>query len=291
MKLFDSHCHLNFRAYQRDREEVIKRTIDSGTKVITVGTNLRTSREAVEIASTHDGVYASIGLHPIHLSKDIEETDSFDGEEYSFTTKSEVFDKAAFFELSKNKKVVAVGECGLDYFHAKDYCDDGITEEQYKDLQKETFYEILGFAREIDKPIIIHCRDAYDDLIEILSSYGDNSDGASAEIGVKGVVHCFSGNLQQAQQILNLGLYIGITCIVTFPNAKELQSIVAGLPLDRLLIETDAPYLAPQEHRGERNEPAYVRFAAKKIAELKNMPFDEVATQTHENAKKLFNIT
>ncbi len=281
---------MNFRAYQDDREEVIARALSQEIGMITVGTNRKTSKEAIAIAEQHDGVYASIGLHPIHLTKDITENDIFEGEEYTFTTTAERFDKRDFFELAKSDVVVAVGECGLDYFHLDDYIAEEMTTEEYKDLQKETFYEILGFAREIDKPLIIHCRDAYEDLIEILSAYGDNSDNASAQAGIHGVVHCFGGTLEQAQQLMDIGLYIGLTCIVTFPKANEVQEIATKIPLERLLVETDAPYLAPQEHRGKRNEPSYVQYAVKKIAELRGISYDEVAEQTTKNTRELFQL-
>ncbi|PIW37135.1 MAG: hydrolase TatD [Candidatus Kerfeldbacteria bacterium CG15_BIG_FIL_POST_REV_8_21_14_020_45_12] len=290
MKFVDTHAHVNFRAFSEDADQVIQTALVSGVNMINVGTNFATSQRSVEIAERTPGMWAAIGLHPIHLAKDITETAKFSGEEYSFTTKSELFDKRKFFELAQSPSVVAVGESGLDYFHLEDFKHPDMTAEQFVERQKETLYEILGFAREIERPHIFHCRDAYDEFADIVRQFGDNSDGGSVGAGVRGVVHCFTGSWEQAEKLLELGLYIGFTGIVTFPNAQSLQDIARRVPLDRLLIETDSPYLAPQAVRGQRNEPSHVIHVAEKIAELKGLSLEEVALATTQNAISLFQL-
>lgn len=288
--LVDTHCHVNFEAYTDDDRAVIDRALSSGVRMINVGTNYKTSKKAVHIAEQiGDGMVAAIGVHPIHLAKNITETANFNGETYEFTTKSEQFDKRLYFQLAQSDKVVAVGESGLDYFHLDDFKAPDMTVKEYVELQKETLYEILGFAREIGKPHIFHCRDAYDDFIDMVRQFNDNSDGGSGPGGeVRGTVHCFTGTVAQAEKILELGLYIGFTGIVTFPNAETLRDVARMVPLDRMLLETDAPYLAPQAVRGQRNEPAHVRYVAEFLAELKGVSIEEFAAQTTRNANALF---
>lgn len=289
MQLIDTHCHVNFNAFEIDTKDVIGRALTAGIQMINVGTNYKTSIKSVQCAEEiGEGMWAAIGVHPIHLAKAITETASFNGKEYSFTTKSEQFDKRAYFQLAKSPKVVAVGESGLDYYHLEDFKAPDMTAAEFVELQKETLYEILGFAREIKKPHIFHCRDAYDDFVEMVQEFGHIETGA--EEPVRGVVHCFTGSMEQAEKILDLDLYIGFTGIVTFPNAKELQAIATRVPLERMLLETDSPYLAPQPVRGQRNEPAHVQYVAEKIAELKNISVEEVAAVTTQNARTLFKL-
>lgn len=291
-QLIDSHAHVEFGAFNDDWKEVVNRAFEQGIQLVNVGTNLKTSKAAVDMAEkVGDGMWATIGIHPIHLAKDIKETASFNGDEYSFVTKRESFDKRDYFELAQHPKVVAIGESGLDFFHIDDFKGDDMTGEQFKELQREVFYEILGFAREVGKPHVFHCRDAYDEFVEMVKEFSDNSDGGSGDgYKVRGVVHCYTGNREQAQKILDLGLYIGFTGIVTFPNAKELQEVAKMVPLDRMLIETDSPYLAPQPVRGQRNEPMYVEHVAEKIAELKGISVEEVAEATVKNTIELFDL-
>lgn len=292
IQLIDSHCHVNFAAFKDDWRAVVDRARESGVGMINVGTNFATSKKSVELAEeVGEGMWASIGVHPIHLAKAITESASFNGEEYSFTTKQEVFDKRRYFQIAQSKKVVAIGESGLDYFHLDDFKADNMTAKEYVQLQKETLYEILTLGRELELPHIFHCRDAYDDFIEIVQDFNDNSDGGGQEGGeVRGVVHCFTGNIEQARKILELGLYIGFTGIVTFPNAKELQAVAQFVPLDRMLLETDSPYLAPQAVRGERNEPAHVVHVAEQMALLKGESIETVRAQTLENTRLALNL-
>ena len=290
VRIIDTHCHVNFQPYREDWKQVVERAFDAGVGMINVGTNLQTSTRAVEIAEeVEEGMMASVGLHPIHLAKDIRESATFNGKEYSFTTTVELFDKRKFFDIAQSPKVVGVGESGLDYFHLDDFRSAEITGGQYISLQQETLYEILGFAREIGKPHIFHCRDAYDDFATLVQQFTETQDTTGAG-AVRGVVHCFTGTWEQAQKMMDLGFYIGFTGIVTFPNAKALQEVARQVPLDRMLLETDSPYLAPQPVRGHRNEPAHVWHVAEQIAVLKGISRDAVAQQTTQNAAALFGL-
>ena len=258
--MIDSHCHPQFPQYDLDREGMIKRALDAGIQMICVGTDLEMSKKAIELAEKYDSMWASIGLHP----------NDYLGEE---------FDEAAYGELLKQDKVVATGEIGLDYYRTAEPAE--------QKFQKERFIKQLELARKADKPLILHCRDsktgstgrAYPQMIEILSS-GYASNG--------GVVHSYTGDLEGAKQFLELGLYLGFNGIITF--ARQYDDVVKYTPLDRILLETDAPFLAPEPYRGKRNEPSYVAEVAKKIAEIKKISFEEVAATTTESCKKLFNI-
>lgn len=269
--LVDYHCHVNFAVFKDDADEVIKRALEGSVFMILIGTQIDTSRRAIEIAEKYDkGVYASIALHPIHLEK-IE----MDKDEGGFTSRAEVFDFSKYKELALNKKVVAVGECGLDYHHTQSH-----------DMQKKTFEQHLDLADDLELPVIIHCRgskenpdDAYNDVLKILKQ---------RQLKHGGAIHCFMSTLDIAQEFLKLGLYIGFTGVITFKNAPEYKEIIRELPLEKILVETDAPYLAPMPYRGKRNEPLYVRYVAEKIAEIKELDKEKVEKQLFENTLKLF---
>ncbi|OGN00894.1 MAG: hypothetical protein A3I26_00590 [Candidatus Yanofskybacteria bacterium RIFCSPLOWO2_02_FULL_43_10] len=259
-KIFDSHCHPQMAQYNKDREEVIRRALEKGVFMICVGTDLETSRQAIELAQKHEGVWATVGLHP---------NDNL----------NEKFEPEKYRELLQQERVVAFGEIGLDYYRTEKPED--------QKFQKERFIQQLELAKELKKPLILHCRDgksgstgpAYRDMIEILSrGYVING----------GVMHSFTGTTEEARQFLDLGLYLGFNGIITF--ARQYDNIVREVPLERILLETDAPYLTPEPHRGKRNEPAYVIEVAKKIAELKNEPFEKVVEQTTKNCRKLFGL-
>ena len=232
-------------------------TVD--VSMICIGTDYKTSKSGIELAQRHDMVWATVGLHP---------NDNV-GEE---------FDIATYRELLKQPKVVAIGEIGLDYYRTEK------SEDQEK--QKERFKQQLSLARESGLPLVLHCRDgksgstgrAYPDMIEILKSYPE----------VRGVVHSCTASLDEAKQFLELGFYLGFNGIITF--ARMYDEVVRFAPLDRILLETDAPYLTPEPYRGQRNEPSYVIEVAKKLAELKNEPLERVIEQTFQNCKHLFNI-
>ncbi|MFA5359093.1 MAG: TatD family hydrolase [Patescibacteria group bacterium] len=287
--LVDSHCHVNFNAYSKDAEDVIRRSLANNTWLVNIGSQLSTSRRTIKIAQNYQkGVYAVVGLHPIHLTQDITESAKFDGKEYKFVTRQEVFDYDTYRKLAKSSdKVVALGEVGLDYYYFDEMKDDP---DKIKKIQVETLNKFIDLADELNLPLVLHCRGtkkdvygAYDDLLEILRLKVKNKK-------LKGVVHCFGGNLVQAKGFIDFGFYIGFTGIITFKKSLELREIAKIIPLEKILVETDAPFLAPEPHRGERNEPIYVEFVAKKIAEVRAVSFEEVARTTTANAKKLFGI-
>jgi len=310
--MIDSHCHLQFNAYKEDREEVIKRCLERGVACNVVGTQKDTSRLAVELAEQYEGLYATIGLHPIHIT-----STEVDEEEIFFKSREEIFDEAYYGGLAKSKKVIAVGECGLELFHLPPDAD------KHKILEQQTkqFIAQADFAAKHNLPLVIHVRDAYDEMVEVLHSViARTSPGRGrgnlptisqqSHVGeiaslpmvarndmVRGVMHCFSGNWTQASQFLDLGLYLGFTGVITFPAKKtalqahfDLIEVVKNTPIDRILIETDAPYLAPQAYRGQRCEPWMVVETAKKIAEIKELSTEEVIQTVDKNAKMLFSI-
>jgi TatD DNase family protein len=291
--LIDSHCHVNFNAYKEDGEEVIKRSLDQQVWLINIGSQSATSERSIRIADKYPvGVYAVVGLHPIHLMQDVTETASFEGETYEFTTRQEDFDKEKYRGLAKSsKKVVGLGETGLDYWYFDEFSEARINEA--KKIQKRVFEEFIDLSVELGLPLVIHCRGtkadlygAYDDAYEILRA-------ASEKYGrpLRGVIHCFTGTAQQTRKFLDLGFFIGFTGLITFKKKVEwLWEIVRQTPLEKILIETDAPFLSPEPHRGKRNEPAYVRLVAQKVAELKGLPLEKIAEVTTANARELFGI-
>ncbi len=266
--LIDTHCHLDFKGFDEDRDEVIKRARDAGVeKIINVGCDLEQSKNSIALAEKYDFIFASVGLHP-------QEANNVDDKTFSELGK-----------LSEHPKAVAIGECGLEY-------SGPAGRDLNKEKQKEVFLRQLELSGKIQKPLIIHCRSAYDDLIEILNSSakGGSASGGKSSIlnSPPGVIHFFSGNLEQAKQLLDLGFFISFTGLITF--VKDYDKIIQFIPLDKILIETDAPFVAPVPYRGKRNEPAYIVETAKKIAEIKNMSFNEVVEQTSKNALNLFSL-
>lgn len=275
--LIDSHSHINFAQFSKDADAVIKRALDNDTRLIIVGSQYSTSKRAVEIAEKYDSmVYAAIGLHPIHLEYQ-EYEDVIDGEKIMFHTRAEEFNEEKYKELAGNEKVVAIGETGLDYYRVQDKDRDKMLIKQIAVLKQH-----VKLAIEVDKPVIFHCRDAYAELAEVLDDYSDLS----------GVVHCFSDSWEMAEEFLNKNLYLGFTGIITFKNKAldGLREVVKKAPLDRILVETDCPYLCPEPFRGKRNEPLYVQYVAKKVAEIRGISLNEVMEATSFNAKKLFKI-
>lgn len=271
--LIDTHSHLNFKVYDRDREEVIKRTQKEGVICIDVGTKYETSKNAIKLAENNENIYAAIGMHPIHIKTDLMKL-KMDEEEGAFTPLGEEFDKEKYRELFKNKKVVAIGEVGLDYY----YKPKGTgKKEKFKEKQKEVFIQQLDLAKELDLPVIIHCRMAHEDVLDILK-----------DRNLRGVIHCFTGTWDEAQKYLDLGFYIGINGIIF---KFDIDEVIKKAPLDKILVETDCPYLTPTaEGKDKRNEPIFVKHVVQKIADLRGMTFDEIANKTTENAKKLFKI-
>jgi len=261
MNLVDTHCHLDFGHYDKDREIVIERAWARGlTRILVPGVDIPTSQAAIQLAESHSNIYAAVGVHP-------NSTNSWD--KWSLD---------ALEILAAHPKVVAIGEIGLDYYRDK----------APRELQREVFLAQLKLARRLDLPVVIHIRNAdpgnracISDVINCLSSH-------ESKLGHPGVVHSYSGNLDEAGYLLSLGFYIGITGPVTFKTASALRTLVASLPLERLLIETDGPFLTPHPQRGKRNEPAYVHYIADKLAEVLNLPLNTIADITSENAARLF---
>ncbi|MFH1460916.1 MAG: TatD family hydrolase [Patescibacteria group bacterium] len=280
--LIDTHAHANFNVYQDDGDQIIKRALDENIWLINIGAQYSTSQRAVEYAKKYkEGVYAVVGLHPIHVNKGGFEKE-WDGavSEREF----EEFDSEKYKKLLENPKVVAMGEIGLDYF-------EGITEKQ-KEKQKQVFMEQLDLARQMDKPIVFHCRKAYHDLIELLKMFNLGCAGCPMGGGcapkLKGALHCFMGRWSQAEKFLEMDFYFGFNGLITY--ARDYDKVIKNLPLEKILLETDCPYLTPEPHRDKRNEPLYVKYVAEKIAEIKGIKFEQVVEQTTKNAKELFNI-
>jgi len=291
--LADSHCHLQFNGYNENRVEVTKRCQNNGMLLNIVGTQQDTSRKAVELAEQFNNFYATIGLHPVHIN-----SAELDEEESSFITREEKFDKDYYRQLAKSKKVIGIGECGIDLFHIP----KNVPVADILDKQKEEFIKQIELARELNLALVIHIRNsdnselpnAYDEVLKIFNSRELENKSSGESVGV---IHCYGGNPSQAQKFLDAGFYLGITGIITFAPKKsnpqpslDLVEIVKNTPLERLLIETDSPYLAPQKYRGQQCEPWMVAEVAKKIAEIKNLKIEEVIKITSENFKKLFKI-
>ncbi len=251
----DTHAHLDRDDFNSDRERVVSRAREAGVEqIITIGINLPSSGQAVAIAEQCEGVFAAVGIHP-HDAKGITQ---------------ETYDRLK--HLAENPRVVAIGETGLDFF--KEYSP--------RKEQEICFRGQIQLARKLRLPLVIHDRDAHERIIEILR------EERAEDIG--GVFHCFSGDDALARQCLDMGFYVSIAGTITFPKATVMRDVVKRIPLDRLLIETDAPFLAPVPHRGKRNEPAYVIHVAQKVAEVKGIPAAEVARCTQKNARALFKL-
>jgi TatD DNase family protein len=266
----DTHAHLDAPRFDADLDAVLRRAREAGVRsIVTVGADLTSSRAAVALAERHEGVYATVGVHP---------------------HEAHTVDRSALNELrdlAAHPLVVAVGEIGLDYYR----------DLSPRDAQRFAFESQLALAVEVSRPVVIHIRDqrdragAYDDVLSVLRTWSSGLQSIdSPTLTSPGVLHCFSGTPEVAQVALDLGFYLGVDGPVTFPNAHALQSMVAELPLEHLLLETDCPYLAPQARRGKRNEPAYLPYIAEKIAELKGLSPSEVARTTTRNAQYLFSL-
>jgi len=253
--LIDSHAHLEMPEFRKDLEEVIQRAKESGVEYIfTVGTEKKDWKRALEIANTHPSIYAILGIHP-HNAKEI------DDQTYPVLK-----------ELCHHEKVKAYGEIGLDFFRNL----------SPRDIQMKRFREQIELAKELGLPIVIHDREAHRETMEILKSE------KAEECG--GIIHCFSGDDEMAKACTDMGFYISIPGSITFKNAESFREIVKRIPLDSLLVETDAPFLTPEPFRGKRNEPSYVRYTAQKVAEIKKVSFDQVAEATTENAMRVYRL-
>ena len=255
VSLIDTHCHLDMAAYKADLDDVIIRAQGAGVaKIVTIGIDLKSSQEAIKLASQYSGVYATIGVHP-HDAKD-------------FTPETE----SALQTLAHKEKVVAYGEIGLDF--VKKYSPS--------EIQLEVFRRQVVIGKELQLPLIIHDREAHNEIYQILKDHGPYPKG--------GIIHCFSGDATDANRFMELGFLISIPGVVTFNKAEILQKAVHEIPAESLLIETDGPFLAPIPKRGKRNEPAYSLYTAAKVADIKDMSLDDLAIQTTLNANRLFSI-
>ena len=283
-KYIDIHSHVNFKAFDEDRDEVIKRVLDNDTWMINVGTQLDTSRSAVELANKYDeGVYAIVGLHPIHTGASFHDEKELGVGGAEFTSRGEVFNKEVYREFLKDPKVVGIGECGLDYYRMD---TDSI------EKQKVAFIEQIQLANEVDKPLMLHIRnnpkdnthDAYLDALELLNKYYTRKGPDMAS----GDVHFFAGSIEIANKFLNFGFTLSFTGVITFTN--DYDEVIKNTPLDRIMSETDCPYVTPVPYRGNRNEPLYVSEVVKRIALVKDIPVEKVAEAIFKNAKRVFNI-
>ncbi len=291
--IIDTHSHLNFKAYDNDRDEVIKRTQQAEVICIDVGTKFETSRNAVKLAEQNENIFAVIGLHPIHIKTDLLKL-KMDEIEGGFEPLGEEFNKAKYLELAKSsKKVVAIGEIGLDYYYRP---KSKTKREQHKELQKSIFIKQLELAEELNLPVMVHTRMAHEDTVSILKNYQLQA----TSYKLRGVIHGFVGTLPEAQKYLELGFYLGINGIIfKFNETSEavrlgqvdVDGVIKNCPLEKILTETDCPYLTPpQEGKETRNEPIFVKHIIQKIADIKGLSFDEVTGATTQNAKNLFGI-
>lgn len=254
--LFDTHAHLNDDAFKEDLEETILRAKENGVKLINlVGFDDKSIKRALEISEQYDDIYLTLGWHPV-------EAIDFNEEKYNMIKEIAL----------NNPKVVAIGEIGLDYHWDK----------SPKDVQKEVFKKQIQLAKEVNKPIVIHCRDAMGDVLEILK------EEKAKEVG--GIMHCFTGSVESMKLALKENFYISLGGPVTYKNAKHPKEVAKECPIDRLLIETDCPYLPPVPYRGKRNEVGYVKYVAQEIADLRETNYDSIAQATYENACRLFKI-
>lgn len=253
--LIDTHCHLDFKDFDTDRDDVIKRAAAEGVKyIINVGSSMEGSKKASELACNYDCIFASLGVHP----------------HGAVTVNEDVISKIR--DMARGKKIVAIGEVGLDYYR----------NDSPQDAQRSVFRKFIRLSADLNLPLIIHNREADDDTIAILRE----ETGGRA----RGVMHCFSGGESFLKRCLDIGLHISFTCNVTFKNAGKLRAVVKNAPIDRIFLETDAPFLAPQAFRGQRNEPSYVKYLAREIAGVKGMAEGEVADITSKNAADFFGL-
>lgn len=291
-RYFDIHTHVNFKAFDEDRDAVIARALEADTWMINVGTQVDTSRKAIELAHKYkEGVYACIGLHPIHTDKSFHdekelgpsfaEASDGQGKKEGFFSRGEIFDKDIYREMLKDKKVIAVGECGLDYYHM---------DSESIEKQKKAFIEQIELAQEFDKALMLHIRNPED---KSKNAYADVAEILAKHPGVRGVSHFFAGSVEDMKRFVEMGIYISFAGAITYkpkPEICDYVSVIKETPLEFILTDTDAPYVAPVPFRGRRNEPSYVCEIVKKIAEIKELPVKEVAETIIQNVKKVFKI-
>lgn len=275
MKYFDIHTHLNFSAFDSDRDEVIARALDAGVGMINVGTQKDTSKKAIEIAEKYEkGVYAIVGIHPIHTSQSFHDKEEIGGE--GFNSRAEDFNLEYYEELARNEKVVAIGETGLDYYHL---------DEDSEKKQVEIFEHHIELANKLEKPLMLHIRGSKDGS---RNAYKDTLDILKSKSKTRGNAHFFAGTMDEANEFLDLGFSISFTAVIT--RTSDYDELVKFVPLDMIMSETDAPYVPPANHKGKRNEPLYVREVAERIAEIRKEDKDKVLRALVNNAIERFNI-
>lgn len=284
MQFFDTHAHVNFKDFKDDADEVIRRSLDNNTWLVLVGAEYKTSNRALNYANKYEsGVYAAIGLHPTHLEEVIAHSSDEKGST-QYLTRGEDFDYATYEKLAKFEKVVAIGEIGLDYYHL-DLSGDIAA---IKKKQKKVLLEQLRLARSLNLPVIIHCRQAHDDLLPLLQDFRKENRHLIDSTRPWGVIHCYSGDENLAWEYFKLGFMISFTGLITFSQMWD--DLIRKIPLEKIMIETDCPYMTPEPYRGQRNEPLLVQYVANRIAEIKNIKLEKVAEVTTENAKRFFGV-
>ncbi len=251
MKLIDSHCHLDNERFNGDRDEVLARIEEKLEFAVNIGYDLESSKRSIELAEKHEFIYAVVGIHPTDIGGYTDEVE------------------AELEAMARHPKVLAVGEIGLDYHWMTDP----------KEKQQEIFRRQMEMARRTGKPVVIHTREATRDTLDILKEYPD----------VRGIVHCYPGSYESAAEIMD-NYYFGVGGVLTFKNSKKLKETVEKLPMERIVIETDCPYLTPEPYRGKRNEPVYVEHIAQRIAEVKGISYEEVVRISNENTKKAYGM-
>jgi TatD DNase family protein len=276
MKYFDAHTHVNFVAYKDDTEATIERAKAAGVGMNIVGTQFDTSSAAVALAERFENAWATIGLHPIHTSKSYHDEKELGEGGKEFTSRGEHYDISKYEALGRHPRVIAFGECGLDYYRV---------DESTKDAQVDAFIQQIELANTLQKPLMLHIRpgvgeggNAYDDALQVLAAHAK----------VRGDVHFFAGDWNVAQKFLELGFTLSFTGVITF--TQDYDEVVRNTPLDMLLCETDAPYVTPAPHRGKRNEPAYVPYVVERIAQIKHESVERTAGQLLANAARVFAI-
>ncbi len=269
MQYFDAHTHVNFVAFNEDSDATIARAKDLQIGMNIVGTQFDTSKAAVEMAEKYDHTWATIGLHPIHTGKSYHDEKELGEGGKAFTSRGEIFDASAYEALAHSPKVIAIGECGLDYFRL---------ESDTKKMQEDSFVQQIELANKLQKPLMLHIRNAYDDALAILKAHAK----------VKGDVHFFAGDWDTARQFLDFGFTLSFTGVLTFTH--DYDEVVKNAPLDMLLSETDAPYITPVPHRGKRNEPAFVIEVVRAIARIRGEEEAVVRDQIRRNVERVFGV-
>ena len=278
--LIDTHAHVNFDVFKKDAGQVIQNALNENTWMINIGTDYKTSKRALEYANKYEkGVFAAVGLHPMHLT-----SNRASGDDYDFTTRAEEFNYDIYEKLAKFEKAAAIGEVGLDYYHLENTEDIS----RQKEKQKHVFQKQLLLARRLDLPVIIHCRQAHDDLIEILEKFKKENKELIPIDRPWGVMHCFSGDEDLAWKYFSLGMIISFTGLITF--SRQWDGLIRKLPYEKFMVETDCPFMTPEPYRGKRNEPIFVNLVAKRIAEIKNLTEEKIAEITTRNARNFFRI-